>query len=104
MNKDVFGKPEQTSNFWEGDNWIYLALTIVVGITTAMVVPAITTQQLHPLSLLLSVVLATAAFSAIWWRRRHSVLQGAGIGLGLGVLMYLFALLVGFVSAGIAST
>ena len=100
MNKNLAPEPETLQRNEENKTWILLAAIAVVGITTAMLVPAITTQDLNPYALLYSVVLATLAFSGIWRFRHKEVLRGAGLGAVIGVVLYGVANVAGILAAG----
>lgn len=78
----------------ENKSWIVLTIVIAVGILVAMLVPAITRQELHPQSLYISVALATLSFTGIWWYRQKNLGIGAGIGAVLGGILYVVAVLV----------
>ena len=94
MSENLNPEPETSSQSIEGANWIYFAAIALIGITTAMLVPAVSSQQLHPLAAYFSIFLATLSFSAIWWYRQKSIWFGAGVGAILGILMFMFAVSV----------
>ena len=104
MSKNIINEPLSGNDHSRDRNWIYFAVIALIGIGTAMLVPAITVQKLNPLSIYYSVFLATTIFSAIWWYRKKNVLLGAGIGVVLGVLLFILALLVSILAGTMAGT
>ena len=100
MNEKYVSGPESSERMDENKSWILLAAVIVIGISTAMLVPVFTTQELHPFSLLYSVILSTVSFSGIWKLRHKEILPGAGLGAVLGVIMFGIASVASMIVTG----
>ena len=91
MNENSNGTSEAVSHPDNDKHWMTLAAIVLIGICTAMLVPAFTTQQLHPMALLYSVALAAGSFSGIWWYRKKPVWKGLLTGAALGILLFVIA-------------
>lgn len=77
-----------------GKHWIYFSAIVLIGMATAMLVPALSSQPLHPQAAYIATFLAALSFAAIWWYRRRSIWFGAGAGTLLGILLFVLAVLV----------
>ncbi|HAK52774.1 MAG TPA: hypothetical protein DCM54_12855 [Gammaproteobacteria bacterium] len=94
MTEDLYHEKGFAEAIGPGKHWVYLLAAVVVGITTAMLVPILFGNQLHPHAAYYSVFVSTLSFAAIWKFRAKSIWNGGGIGAVAGVLMFLLALLI----------